>query len=298
MNVRVGRIAFVGLGRMGAPMSRRLMAAGFSLTAFDGRPEAGSESSVRRVGSTAAAVSGAEILITVLPGPREVLEVLPEAARGLRADACWLEMSTACPAVAEAIAAQGIKSVDAPVGGGPAAAADGRLVAFAGGTAADLDRCRQVLDVLTERVIHVGAAGSGYAVKLLVNALWFAQACSSAEALALGRRLGLDLDALLGALNESAAASRFLSRDAPALLAGDDMTSFSLARCHEELASVLSLADSHGVPVDVLTSVASLHALALARYGDVEGELLGARFVGERAGVSFADGRGRARLGR
>lgn len=276
---------------MGFPICGRLVAAGFDVQAFDVRSEVRAQvvaAGGRWVGSVAEAAAAADVLITVLPGPGEVLAVVPDVASALDSDAVWLEMSTASPPVAEAIAARGVAAVDAPVGGGPAGAAAGSLVAFAGGADSVLDRCRPVLAPLTARVIHTGPHGTGYATKLLVNALWFAQACATAEALALGARIGLDPDSLLGSLGQSAAASRFLSTDARALLAGDDLPSFPLARCHEELASVVSLGQAAGVPLDVLSSVADLHAAALEHYGHADGELLGARFVIDRAGVSLS----------
>ena len=285
-----GRVGLVGLGRMGLPICRRLVAAGFDVDAYDLRSEVRPgvvAAGGRWAGSVAEAARAAEVLVTVLPGPGEVLAVVAEVAGALGPDAVWLEMSTASPAVAEAIASRGVAAVDAPVGGGPSAAAAGSLTAFAGGAESVLDRCRPVLAPLTDRVIHAGPPGSGYATKLLVNALWFAQACATAEALTLGAHLGLTPEDLLAALNHSAAASRFLATDAPALLAGDDLPSFPLARCHEELASVLSLADAHEVTLEVLSAVADLHAKALEHYGDRNGELLGARFVGDRAGVSL-----------
>ena len=196
-------------------------------------------------------------------------------------------MSSAAPRVARACRARGVRFVDAPVGGGPAAAREGSLVVFAGGEAVDLERCRPALDVLAERILHVGPSGSGYATKLLVNALWFTHAAASAEALTLGKRLGLDFDLLLGALRASAADSRFLADYADPLLDGDDLATFGLARCCEELSAVVTLADELDVSLDVISAVSGLHDSALERYGDVDGELLAARLVAERAAVTL-----------
>jgi 3-hydroxyisobutyrate dehydrogenase len=203
----------------------------------------------------------------------------------------WVDMSTAAPAVAGLIASaaapKGIRALDAPVGGDPAAAGEGRLLTFVGGTGEDLAAARDVLGMLADRIIHVGPAGSGYAVKLLANSLWFGQAVAVAEALTLARRAGLDVDVVRAALGRSAAASHFLAEDVTALLEGDDLTSFALARCCEQLASVVALGDELAVPVELTAVVSDLHRRALARYGEVDGELLGARFVAERGGVSF-----------
>lgn len=294
MSAGATRVAFAGVGRMGAPMCAVVARAGFDVVATDLRPELRAEvgaMGARWASSITAAAPGADLLITVLPGPSEVMRVIDQVLGTLPAGSCWLEMSTAAPHVADAIVSaagpRGVRAIDAPVAGGPEQAREGKLIAFAGGDGAGLQAVRPVLDVLAERVVHTGPNGSGYAVKLLSNALWFMQAVGTAEVLALARRMGLDLDVVLGALDQSAAASRFIAQDARALLDGDDMTTFSLARCCEELSSVLGLGDALDVPLDVVSVVSELHVAALERYGDVDGELLGARFVGERAGVDL-----------
>ena len=293
----MARIAFAGLGRMGLPMCTRLAAAGFDVTATDLRGELRPDvlcAGGRWAPSIAAAAADADVLITMLPGPDEVTAVIPEATASLPSGSCWIDMSSAAPPVARAIAAaagpRGLSVLDAPVGGGPDAARTGRLLVFAGGEDSCLDRCRTAFDALAERVLHVGPGGSGYAVKLLVNALWFTQAVAGAEVLTLGRRAGLDLDVLHAALNQSAAASRFLAEDASALLDGDDKTTFSLARCCEELSSVLALGADLEVPLELFSVVTGVHLSALERYGDVDGELLGARLVAERADVELGHG--------
>ncbi len=294
MSAGATRVAFAGVGRLGAPMCDAVARAGFDVVATDLRPELRAEvgaMGARWASSITAAAPGADLLITVLPGPSEVMRVIDEVLGSLPAGSCWLDMSTAAPHVADAIVSaagpRGVRAIDAPVAGGPEQAREGKLIAFAGGDRADLQAVRPVLDVLAERVVHTGPNGSGYAVKLLSNALWFMQAVGTAEVLALARRMGLDLDVVLGALDQSAAASRFIAQDARALLDGDDLTTFSLARCCEELSSVLGLGDALDVPLDVVSVVSELHVAALERFGDVDGELLGARFVGERAGVDL-----------
>ncbi len=281
------KIGFVGLGRMGQPMCERLADAGFDVVATDLRSSLREQVRARWAQTPAAAAHDAELLVTMLPGIEEVAGVVDELASALAPGACWIEMSSATPRVARDCRARGVRFVDAPVGGGPAAAREGRLLVFAGGDAADIERCSPALDVLARRILHVGPSGSGYATKLLINALWFTHAAASAEALTLGRRLGLELDVLLGALRTSAADSRFLADCADPLLDGDDLTTFGLARCCEELSAVVTLADELDVPLDVISTVSELHHAALEHYGDVDGELLAARLIAERAGVTL-----------
>lgn len=288
------RVGLVGLGRMGMPMCARLVRAGFVVVASDVRAEvrpAAGELGAGWVPSPGAVADGVDVLITMLPGPDEVSGVIAEVAQHLRAGSTWIDMSTASPGVSRAIAAaaspRGVRSLDAPVGGDPEAARDGRLIAFVGGSRTDLDAQRAVLDALADRVVHVGPAGAGYTVKLLVNLLWFGQALASAEALTLAHQAGIDLDVFREAVGESAAATRFMAQDADALLDGDDLASFSLARSCEQLTTLLKLGNALDAPLELTALIEDIHRRALARYGDVDGELLGARFVSERAGVSL-----------
>ncbi len=277
-------------------MCLRLIERGFSVCATDVRPQA--RAALEAAGgawatSAGALASGCEVLITVLPGPGEVSAITGEIIAALPAGATWIDMSSATPATAREIAAaaagRDVHLLDAPVGGGPTQAREGRLLAFVGGAPDDLAAQRDVLDALADRVRHVGPQGSGYTVKLLVNLLWFGQALAGAEALSIAVRAGLDPETVRGAIQESAAASRFMERDARSLMAGDDLTSFSLAGCYEELVGVLALGEQLEVPLALAERVTDLYRQALERYGDADGELLAARLIAERAGVTFSD---------
>jgi 3-hydroxyisobutyrate dehydrogenase len=277
---------------MGRPVCARLTAARFEVTATDIDPaghDAAAAVGARWVPDARDLADCCEVVISLLPGASEVVAVAEALAGAQPAGSLWLEMSTVPPATAAAVAAavrgRDLTVLDAPVGGGPGQAADGALLSFVGGDAAALAVARPVLGALADRIVHVGEAGSGYTVKLLANLLWFGQAVASAEALTLARQAGLDLATVLDALGESAASSRFLTHDAWALLDGDDMSAFSLARCCEQLSAVLELGEELGVPLALAAVVDDVHRLALERYGEVDGELLGARFVAERAGV-------------
>ncbi len=284
----------IGLGRLGLPLGRRLVAQGFVVACTDAVPDkaaAATEIGAEWRPDARAVAAGADVVVTVLPGAREVESVLPDLAGSMAPGSIWIDISTAAPRTAEVVASvvapRGIRALDAPVGGGPVAAGDGRLLSFVGAAEDDLKAARGVLEALAERIVHVGPPGSGYAVKLLANSLWFGQAVAVAEALTLAHRAGLDVDLVRGALQHSAAASRFLSDDAATLLQGDDLTSFSLARCCEQLGLVVALGAELDVPLELAAVVSDVHRGALAHYGDVDGELLGARFVAERAGITF-----------
>ncbi len=285
----------IGLGRMGLPVCTRLVSHGFAVTGTD--LISGKRVALEAIGATwspsaAAAAAGADVLISVLPATADVTGVIDEVVAALAEQSIWIEMSTAAPAVVREIHAactpkQPIRVLDAPVGGGPDAARDGRLLSFVGGEERDLKEARDVLEAFADRIVHVGPSGSGYLVKLLANALWFGQAVAASEALTVACSAGLDPAVVRDALGQSAASSRFLVEHADALLAGDDLSTFGLARCCDQLAALLAIGQAHTVPLQLVAALVDIHRQALAHYGDIDGELLGARWVADRAGVSF-----------
>ncbi len=241
------------------------------------------------MGSLAA---GADVLITVLPGPGEVRELMlgtGGAAAALRPGTTWIDMTSNSPAavteIRNVLLDHGVQVLDAPAGGGVAAARQGSLQLLVGGQAEVVARHRKLLEVLGSpgRVRHVGGYGAGYTVKLLINLLWFGQAVATAEALLLGRASGLDLGVLRDVLADSAAGSDFIRHDLDALFAGDFMRTFALDRCCEELQNVTELARDHHLPFQVSKSVAELYRQALRRYGPADGELLGIALLEEQA---------------
>ncbi|MFE2136274.1 NAD(P)-dependent oxidoreductase, partial [Streptomyces sp. NPDC059466] len=194
-------ICLIGVGRMGEPLCAGLVRAGYQVTAYDvlaERREAALAHGARTADSAAAAAAGADVLLTVLPGPAEVAAVVDDAVLGaLASRATWIDMSSNTPTDAEPCwkraAAHGIGVLEAPIGGSPADAAAARLRLFVGGEGALLEHHRPLLSVVSDRITHMGGPGTGYVAKLLVNLLWFGQAAATAEALLLGRRAGSDL---------------------------------------------------------------------------------------------------------
>jgi 3-hydroxyisobutyrate dehydrogenase len=297
-------IGFIGVGRMGLPMCANLVAAGYPVVAGDARAEA--EQAVLECGAAwsstlSGAAARADILITMLPGPGAVTDVMTGPGGVLAAlpvPATWIDMTSNSPEVARPLAAaaraRGIGVLDAPAGGGVAAARAGTLQLFVGGDSALTDRCRPVLEALADprRITHVGGSGAGYLTKLLVNLLWFGQAVATAEALLLARASGIDLDVLRPALAGSAASSQFIKKDLDALLEGDYLASFELDRCCEELATVAALARDLGMPGELMRLVEQTYQRALRRYGPVNGELLAVALLEEEAGIRLRHGPG------
>ncbi len=235
--------------------------------------------------------SASEVVLTVLPGPGEVLQLIDALLAHIRPGATWIDMTSAVPSVSAAIrarAADAVRILECPVGGDPTAARSGALLGYVGADPGDLGVHRALLDALCRELVHIGPPGTGYTVKLLVNVLWFGQALAVAEVLALGSRLGLEPGALKATLARGPAASNVLEDAGDALLRGEVMATFPLGRCVEEIEGVLGLAAGHDLSLPVAGRVAELYRQALERYGDADGELLAARYVSELLGVRFS----------
>jgi 3-hydroxyisobutyrate dehydrogenase len=292
------RVAFIGLGHMGAPMSRNLLAAGHDLVVCDLRAEAAAgllAAGAAWAGSPAEAGAGREVAITMLPAPAQVEQVLlgPSGLlEGLPAGAVWLDMSTSAPAVADRVRAlagpRGIAVVDAPVSGGVRGAAAGTLEIFAGGTAEDYRRVRPLLEVMGDpgRVRHVGPHGAGYSVKLMLNLLWFAHLVITSEVLTVGVRAGVDLATLRESLLSSAATSHFLEHDVLSVLErGDFDDSFAVALACKDLGLAVDLARQAGVPAELSAMVEQIYRRARARYGDDGGQMLPMKLLEDLTGT-------------
>ena len=239
-------VGIVGVGRMGLPICARLAENGFAVVATDVRREAQAavlDTGAEWVDGVAEVGERCHVAITVLPGPAAVTAVRDALIAALSPGSTWIDMSTATPGIAGEIAEvarrRRIRTLDAPMAGGPVQAREGRLVAFVGASLEDLDSQREVLAAVAGAIVHVGAVGSGYAVKLLVNLLWFGQAIASAEVLALAVRAGLNPETVRQAAQQSAAASRFMEHDAPWVLRNRAYTPWYLVRYWRFFASRL-----------------------------------------------------------
>ncbi len=213
-------IGFVGLGVMGAPMASHLHKAGYTLTLFD-IDAAVSQRLAQKLGSKAAAATSlkklaaqSEVVITMLPNGQVVQEVvLGEGglAAGLKPGSLLLDTSSAEPWLtqhtAAKLAAQGVAMVDAPVSGAAWGAQEANLVFMAGGTKADLERVRPLLERMGRAVHYLGPIGSGHAMKCINNLITSVTFSATAEGLVIGKSCGLDPAAMLQVMNASTSQS-------------------------------------------------------------------------------------------
>ncbi len=198
----MSRIAFIGLGHMGAPMAENLLKAGHELTVFDLVPASVKrlvDAGAKAAASASEAVRGVEVVVTMLPASKHV-EGLYLGEDGLLQDIAAgtlvLECSTIAPEsarkVAEAAIEKGVHMIDAPVSGGTGGAVAGTLTFIVGGAKADLDAAMPYLEKMGKNIFHAGEAGAGQVAKICNNMLLGILMAGTSEALALGAANGLD----------------------------------------------------------------------------------------------------------
>jgi len=292
------RVGFIGLGKMGGPMSGNVLRAGHDLIVHDVREEAAE--SLLAAGAAWAptprqAAAGREIVITSLPAPPDVEDVLLGTGRlldALEPGAIWADMSTSVPAVADRVRRQagprGVGVLDAPVAGMTSGAQAGTLQIFVGGTESDYLRARPVLEAMgdPDRIRHVGPHGAGYTVKLMLNLMWFAHLCATAEVLSIGVAAGVDLGTLRDNLVAGPATSHFLETDVLSVLRdGDYDEGFALALACKDLGLAVDLARTAGVPAEISALVEQIYRRARAQYGDAGGEMLPIKLIEDLTGT-------------
>jgi 3-hydroxyisobutyrate dehydrogenase len=277
-------VGFIGLGSMGSGMTRNLQEAGYPLVVNDLRREQAADlvaGGARWADTPAETAAHSDLVITMLPTPRHVTEVVvgPDGIlAGIADGGTWIDMSTSVPEVADGVrlANPGLRVLDAPVSGMAVGAATGTLQIFIGGEESDVTRLRPVFEAMgsPERVLHVGGHGAGYVVKLMINQLWFSHLVATAEVLAVGVKAGVDLGVLRDSLVASPANSTFVERDVLSVLEnGDYDEGFAIALACKDLGLSIDLARAAGVPTEVSALVEQVYRRARATYGDRAGEM-------------------------
>jgi 3-hydroxyisobutyrate dehydrogenase len=273
------RIAFLGLGKMGLPMARRLLGAGYDLRGFDLAAPARAafvEAGGAAAASPAEAAEGCAALITMLPDGAAVEAALfggvePLAPR-LPRGTLVIDMSSSAPlgtrALAERLAALGIPLVDAPVSGGVKRAVDGSLAIMAGGDPENVGRARPLFEAMGKAVFATGAVGSGHAMKALNNYVSAAGLVAACEALQIGAQFGLDPALMTDVLNASTGRNNSTENKLkPFVLSGSFASGFALALMAKDLRIADDLARDIGVPAPLSAACSGLWAAALAALG-------------------------------
>lgn len=219
----VTRVAFLGLGHMGLPMARNLVAAGYDVIGFDVVPaavDAARAADIAIAESGIAAASDADVVLTMFPSGRHVIDAYENGLlASARADTLFIDSSTIAVDEAqtahELALAAGHRSIDAPVSGGVVGAENGTLAFMVGGSDEDFASALPLLEVMGRRIVHCGGPGLGQAAKVCNNMILAVSQIAVAEAFVLGERLGLTHQALYDVASNASGQCWALSTNCP-----------------------------------------------------------------------------------
>ncbi|WP_270933427.1 NAD(P)-dependent oxidoreductase [Falsiroseomonas oryzae] len=288
MGGSIGRIGFIGIGRMGWPMARRLVEAGFAVAVHDAVPGRAAAFAAACGGHAAAgapeAATGADAVVTILPTSREVEAVVAAIRPVLAPGAVLVEMSSGEPsatrAMAQSLAGQGVSLVDAPVSGGVARAETGELAIMTGGDPAVLDRVAPVLRAMGTAITRCGDVGAGQAMKALNNLVSAAGFLVSVEALLIGSRFGLDPATMVEVLNASTGMNNSTQKKLKQFVLSRGFDSgFGLDLMVKDLSIALQVGRETNTPAPLAAQTRELWAAAAALLGPGQDHTAAARFA-------------------
>jgi len=272
----MAKIAFVGLGIMGKPMSKNLLKAGHSVVVFD--VAAAPVADVVAAGGTAAksakeAASQADVIVTMLPdGPEVEAAVLGPGGilEGAAKGSTVVDMSSISPVVAQkvgaACAAKGVEFLDAPVSGGEPKAIEGTLAIMVGGDAKTFEKIEPILKNMGASVTLTGPVGAGNVTKLANQIMVACNIAAMGEALTLATKAGLDPEVVFNAVKGGLAGSTVLNAKAPMVISRNFQPGFRIALHQKDLRNALLAAESMKVSLP-LTGVVQNMLMALMNDG-------------------------------
>lgn len=299
-------VGIIGLGNLGNPMAVSALAAGYRLVVHSLSKQEAANLLDRgavwadTVGDLAAQ---SDVVITVLPGPAQVRDIMigsGAALERMRSGSTFIDMSTSSVEVAREIQAladpRGVSVMEAPVSflakapiGGSRTSAS--LQIFVGGTRDLYERhlpLFRALGGLPDQIYFAGPNGAGYALKVLLNLLWFVYATGTSEVLVVASKLGLDVRMVQRALCASPTQSNFLQYDVNGVLeAGDYDEGFTLDLVCKDIQLGLDLGVAAGVDIQVAQLVEQIHQRALRKYGPKAGEMSVVKLYEDAAGIEL-----------
>ena len=291
------KVGFIGLGTMGGPMALNARKkGGFEMIVHDLRREAALphvDAGARWADDVASLAREADIVLTSLPGPREVEEVAEALLANMRKDTAWFDLSTNSPTVVRRLSARfnekGIAMLDSPVSGGPSGAKSGKLALLVGGDRAVFDRCKHVLDSIGDQVIYIGPIGAGSVAKLVHNMAGYAIQTALAEVFTLGVKAGVDPLDLWAAVRQCALGrQRTFDRLGRQFLQGKfDPPDFALKLATKDCMLATELGRELGVPMRIANLTLAEMQEALARGWAERDSRIPMLLQEERAGVQI-----------
>jgi 3-hydroxyisobutyrate dehydrogenase-like beta-hydroxyacid dehydrogenase len=252
----MAQIAFIGLGKMGMPMSARLLQAGHAVHVFNrsrGPMDALAKQGAQPAASAGEAAQRADVILAALPTQETVEQVFDELAASARAGQVYADHSTVSLAVnrrcAERLAARGAKFLDAPVSGGPAGAKAGTLTVMTGGEKGAFEVALPVFQAFGKNIRLCGPVGAGQAVKLVNQLLVGVHTAAIAEAAVLGASLGADPQTVLELIGTSFGGSTMMTRNLPRFISRDFSAATTVRLLLKDLGIIHDEAKAAQVPL-------------------------------------------------
>ena len=285
-------IAFLGLGVMGNPMCANLIDHGeFNIRVYDIDPDKADNlvaSGARLATSAREAVTGCELVMTSLPGPKQI-EAAALGENGFLADmddrSTWIDLSTnnleVCRKIAERCQALNVGFLDCPVSGGDEGAAAGTLTILAGGPNDLFLHWLSVLQVIGDNIQHVGPVGAGYSAKIAQVVLCYLHSLALSEALMLGISGGVEPDQMLDIIRNSTGSSYVADRYGPPILNGDYDPSFTVGLAHKDMRLAEEMAENLGITLPMCKLTTGTYARAIETYGFDANHLKAVRLLEE-----------------
>lgn len=257
-------INVIGLGQMGGNMALTLKSAGFVVTGSDVFEQARARLAAQGLAVVAPEeLPESDVYLLSLPTSahvREVIEQTPGLLKLAPRGSVIVDTSTSDPAVsrelAEKVTAAGLQWLDAPVSGGPKGASSGKLGMLLGGDVATIERVAPMLEAMSAKRTHVGGPGSGHVVKLANNYLCAAHLLTTAEAVAMAAKAGVDPAACLAGLNSGSGRSAVSEVNFPEwVLSGRFDSGFTTGLMRKDLRLAKDAAEYLGIPLPLLQAV-------------------------------------------
>jgi len=271
------RVGFIGLGNMGGPMALNMIKAGHTLTVYDLRREAAElhlAAGAQWADSPASVAAQSEVVVTSLPGPKEVEAVaLGEAGilSKLAGGAVYADLSTNSPSVIRQLhatfKAKGIDMLDAPVSGGVPGARNATLAVMVGGKKEVFERIKPVLDAIGDKVTYIGESGAGAVAKLVHNMIAICSTPLLAEAFTMGVKAGVAPESLLKVVEDGAYGQGMLLKGTmPKMVfrGNFDRVTFALKLARKDLGLATEVGRELNVPMPIASLVEQDFLSALA----------------------------------
>ena len=271
-------IGLVGVGLLGTALARRLLETGFQVVGFDlddARTDGLERAGGQAAGSLDEVANSCSRLIFSLPDSRTVAEVTNELLESLDEGAMILDTTTGDPeaskSLAERLALWGVTYLDATVAGSSQQAQQGDVVLMVGGSKVAFDHCHDVFSSLARQTFHIGPAGAGSRMKLVVNLVLGLNRAVLAEGLSLAHACGIDVNTTLDVLRSGAAYSAAMDSKGAKMVQRDFTPQARLSQHRKDVGLILTLAQSHQTELPL----SRLHAELLDRaiqlgFGDLD----------------------------